>query len=120
MSDQTLDQSLYSRALATAPGGVHSPVRAFKNVGGTPVFFKSGAGARLTDVAGRQYIDFCLSFGPLILGHRDQRVAEAVHRAVDDGWSFGACEPYSLALAEWICARAVGQRLRFVPRAPKP
>jgi glutamate-1-semialdehyde 2,1-aminomutase len=115
MSGRTLDQSLFDRALATAPGGVHSPVRAFKRVGGTPVFFKSGAGARLTDVSGRQYVDFCLSFGPLILGHRDPVVSEAAHRAVDDGWSFGACEPYSLALAEWILARVPWvERLRFV------
>jgi glutamate-1-semialdehyde 2,1-aminomutase len=107
--------TLFDRALATAPGGVHSPVRAFRSVGGTPVFFQSAAGARITDVDGRSYIDFCLSFGPLILGHRDPEVARAVHAAVDDGWSFGACEPYSLALAEWILARVPWvERLRFV------
>jgi glutamate-1-semialdehyde 2,1-aminomutase len=106
---------LFARALKTAPGGVHSPVRAFRSVGGTPVFFASAEGARLTDVSGRQYIDFCMSFGPLILGHRDVVVANAVHEAVDRGWSFGACEPYSLALAEWILARVPWvERLRFV------
>jgi glutamate-1-semialdehyde 2,1-aminomutase len=108
-------QELYDRALKTAPGGVHSPVRAFRSVGGTPVFFASADGARLTDVGGRSYIDFCMSFGPLILGHRHASVARAVHEAVDRGWSFGACEPYSLALAEWIIARVPWvQRLRFV------
>src|SRR5438132_10291586 len=56
--------ALFDRALRVTPGGVHSPVRAFKSVGGTPIFFKSGAGARLTAVDGREYIDFCLSFGP--------------------------------------------------------
>lgn len=112
MSDS---RHLYERALATAPGGVHSPVRAFKSVGGTPLFFKSAAGAQLTDVEGRRYIDFCMSFGPLILGHRDPIVTQAVHAAVNDGWSFGACEPYSLALAEWILARVPWvERLRFV------
>jgi glutamate-1-semialdehyde 2,1-aminomutase len=106
---------LYHRALLTAPGGVHSPVRAFRSVGGTPVFFASAAGPRLTDVEGREYIDFCLSFGPLILGHAHPAVRQAAHAAVDDGWSFGACEPYSLALAEWIIARIPWvQRLRFV------
>ncbi len=109
------DRDLYERALETAPGGVHSPVRAFHGVGGTPMFFASGRGALLTDVTGQNYVDLCMSFGPLILGHRDQAVAGAVHEAVDRGWSFGACEPYSLALAEWIRARVPWlERLRFV------
>jgi glutamate-1-semialdehyde 2,1-aminomutase len=106
---------LYARALRVTPGGVHSPVRAFRSVGGAPVFFRSGAGARLVDVDGRNYIDFCLSFGPLILGHADPDVAEAVHAAVGRGWSFGACEPYSLELAEWIASRLPWvERIRFV------
>ncbi len=106
---------LHRRALETAPGGVHSPVRSFRGVGGTPVFIASADGARLTDVDGRTYIDFCLSFGPLILGHRPPAVARAVHQAVDDGWSYGASEPYSLALAEWIIRQVPWvDRLRFV------
>lgn len=106
---------LHARALRTAPGGVHSPVRAFKSVGGTPVFIRSAAGARMTDVEGRSYIDFCQSFGPLILGHRDETVRAAVLEAIDDGWSYGACEPYSLDLAEWILARVPWvERVRFV------
>lgn len=106
---------LHARALRTAPGGVHSPVRSFKSVGGTPVFIRSAAGARMTDVEGRSYIDFCLSFGPLILGHRDPVVRDAAREALDDGWSYGACEPYSLALAEWIIARVPWvERIRFV------
>ncbi len=111
----TSSLALYQRALETAPGGVHSPVRSFRGVGGTPIFFASAEGPRLVDVSGRSYIDFCLSFGPLILGHRPPDVARAVHAAVDDGWSFGACEPYSLALAEWIIARIPWvERVRFV------
>jgi glutamate-1-semialdehyde 2,1-aminomutase len=106
---------LHRRALETAPGGVHSPVRSFRGVGGTPVFIASADGPRLTDVSGRSYIDFCLSFGPLILGHRPPAVARVVHAAIDDGWSYGASEPYSLALAEWIIARVPWvDRIRFV------
>jgi len=106
---------LFARACAVSPGGVQSPVRAFGHVGGSPVFFSSGAGAFLTDVTGRRYIDFCMSFGPLILGHAHPEVAEAAHAAIDDGWSFGACEPYSLALAEWIVAQVPwAERIRFV------
>ena len=106
---------LFDRAQRVTPGGVHSPVRAFRGVGGTPVFFARGHGARLVDVEGRQYIDFCQSFGPLILGHADPDVAQAVRLAVEDGWSFGACEPYSLELAEWICRRLPwAERIRFV------
>jgi glutamate-1-semialdehyde 2,1-aminomutase len=104
-----------ARATAVTPGGVHSPVRAFKSVGGSPVFFAKGQGARLIDVHDKSYIDFCLSFGPLILGHADPDVAAAAHAAVDDGWSFGACEPYSVELAEWIAGRIpFVERIRFV------
>ena len=107
--------ALYERARRVTPGGVHSPVRAFRSVGGTPVFFAKGTGARLIDVDGREYIDFCGSFGPLILGHADPDVAQVAHQAINDGWSFGACEPYSLDLAEWITSRLPWvERIRFV------
>ena len=107
--------ALYERARRVTPGGVHSPVRAFRSVGGTPVFFAKGTGARLIDVDGREYIDFCGSFGPLILGHADPEVAQVAHQAINDGWSFGACEPYSLDLAEWITSRLPWvERIRFV------
>jgi len=107
--------ALFERALRVTPGGVHSPVRAFRSVGGSPVFFVRGEGARLIDIDGRTYIDFCQAFGPLILGHADPDVTTAVHTAVDDGWSFGTCEPYSLDLAEWITSRLPWvERLRFV------
>ena len=114
-TDPRTHESLYERARKVTPGGVHSPVRAFRSVGGTPVFFAKGSGARLTDVEGRSYIDFCGSFGPLILGHADPDVAGAAHHALDDGWSFGACEPYSLELSEWITSRLPWvERIRFV------
>jgi glutamate-1-semialdehyde 2,1-aminomutase len=108
-------RDLFERALRVSPGGVHSPVRAFKGVGGTPVFFRSAQGGTMTSVDGREYIDFCQSFGPLMLGHRDPDVSEAVLAAISTAWSFGACEPYSLELAEWITARLPWvEMLRFV------
>src|SRR5438067_4121306 len=100
-AERLVPSALFSRALRVTPGGVHSPVRAFRSVGGTPIFFERGAGARLYDVDGRASIDFCQSFGPLILGHADPDVVSTVREAANDGWSFGACEPYSLRLAEW-------------------
>src|SRR5881394_2576995 len=113
MSDRSEDY--FDRAQRLSPGGVHSPVRAFKSVGGTPIFFRSAEGAILTSVEGRDYIDFCQSFGPLMLGHRDPEVAEAVLETIATAWSFGACEPYSLELAEWITSRLPWvEMLRFV------
>lgn len=107
--------SLYARSLQVAPGGVHSPVRAFRSVGGVPIFMSSASGAYLTDVTGRSLIDFCQSFGPLVLGHNDPDVREAALAAIDDGWTFGCCEPYSLALAEWITANVPAiDKIRFV------
>jgi glutamate-1-semialdehyde 2,1-aminomutase len=111
----SLSREYFERASRVSPGGVHSPVRAFKSVGGTPVFFRSAQGATLTSVDGREYIDFCQSFGPLMLGHRDPEVSEAVREAIETAWSFGACEPYSLELAEWITSRLSWvEMLRFV------
>ncbi len=90
-------------------------MRAFRSVGGTPIFFKSAEGAYITSVEGKRYIDFCQSFGPLILGHRDPEVAEVVRETVELAWSFGACEPYSLELAEWLTSRLPWlSKVRFV------
>ncbi len=108
-------EPLFERALELTPGGVHSPVRSYKSVGGTPVFFKSGKGPRLTSVDDESFIDFCQSFGPLILGHRDPDVDAVVRETLDLAWTFGACEPYSLELAEWINSRIPwAEKLRFV------
>ena len=108
-------EELFARSLKVAPGGVHSPVRAFKSVGGTPIFFAKAQGPHLTSVEGRTYIDFCQSFGPLILGHRDPDVSAVVRETVDLAWSFGACEPYSLELAEWMTSRLPWvEKVRFV------
>ncbi|MCO5114419.1 MAG: glutamate-1-semialdehyde 2,1-aminomutase [Bdellovibrionaceae bacterium] len=109
-------EELFNRALKIAPGGVHSPVRGFQNVGGHPVFFKSAKGATLVSVEGDEYLDFCQSFGPLILGHQDEDVKQAVHEMIDTIWTSGTCEPYSLELAETIkeLASPVVEKLRFV------
>jgi glutamate-1-semialdehyde 2,1-aminomutase len=100
----TGSEDLFTRALRVIPGGVHSPVRAFKGVGGKPVFIESAQGATLTDVDGRSFVDFCMAFGPLIFGHADPDVREATTRALEKGWSFGTAETVSLELAELICA----------------
>ncbi len=98
----TLSESLFERAKKVSPGGVQSPVRAFKGLGQAPLFFKSAHGAFIRSVDGVDYIDFCQSFGPLILGHRDPDVSARVEEMIGQAWTFGACEPYSLELAEWI------------------
>ena len=106
---------LFERSKKVSPGGVHSPVRAFKSVGGTPVFFKKSEGPYLTCVEGKVYVDFCQAFGPMLLGHRDPEVSEAVHRIIDQVWSIGACEPFSLELAEFLTKRIPSmENVRFV------
>jgi glutamate-1-semialdehyde 2,1-aminomutase len=109
-----LAADLFARAQRVAPGGVHSPVRAFRGVGGTPRFMQSAQGARLQDVDGRQYLDFCLAWGALLTGHQDEDVQRAVSAALRRGWVFGTAEPYSLELAEFITANLPWvQKLRF-------
>ncbi|XDD43771.1 glutamate-1-semialdehyde 2,1-aminomutase [Leptospira sp. WS60.C2] len=108
-------QTLFERSKQVVPGGVHSPVRSFSSVGGTPVFFKEANGAFLTSVEGNEYIDYCLSFGPLLFGHRHPEIQEVVEDTVRKAWSFGACEPYSLELAEFITSRIPWvEKIRFV------
>ncbi|MBV9270972.1 MAG: aminotransferase class III-fold pyridoxal phosphate-dependent enzyme, partial [Candidatus Eremiobacteraeota bacterium] len=82
--------SAFGRAKRVIAGGVNSPVRAFKAVGGSPVFMKSGSGAYLFDIDGHEYIDYVLSWGPLVLGHADREVVAAVTQAATRGSSFGA------------------------------
>ena len=95
---------LFERAKAVIPGGVNSPVRAFKGVGGAPVFIERGEGAYLFDVEGKRYVDYIGSWGPLILGHGDARVIEAVTAAMHHGMSFGAPTLLEIQLAETIIA----------------
>ena len=111
----SLSESYYERSLNVCPGGVHSPVRSYKAVGGSPVFFESGSGPYLTSVEKETYIDFCQSFGPLILGHRDPEVQDAVMSQIGSLWTSGTCEAYSLELGEWIIENVPAvEKLRFV------
>jgi len=97
------------------PGGVSSPVRAFRSVGGSPVYFKRAQGARFWDEDGREYLDFCLSWGPLILGHAHPAVIEAVRQAALDGLSYGACCAKEVELAGLVLAAFPAmQMVRFV------
>ena len=108
-------EKLFLRSKALVPGGVHSPVRGFRGVGGTPRFIQSAKGATLTDVDGNQYVDFCMSWGPLLFGHQDPEIADAVREALSRGWSYGAAEPYSLELAELITSSIPWvEKIRFV------
>ena len=83
-------QQLFSRAQESIPGGVNSPVRAFKSVGGTPIFLSKAKGAYLHDVDGNQYIDYINSWGPMILGHAYEPVVKAIQEKALESTSFGA------------------------------
>jgi glutamate-1-semialdehyde 2,1-aminomutase len=111
----TRSQELFQKALSLMPGGVNSPVRAFRAVGGDPVFIAGGKGSSITDVDGRIYIDYVLSWGPLILGHCHPEVVEALARVIETGTSFGACTAAEVELAERLCeAYPSIERVRLV------
>jgi len=97
-------EQLFARAQQVIPGGVNSPVRAFRSVGGTPRFIQRGSGCRMTDADGNEYIDYICSWGPLILGHCFPAVVEAVREALENGSSFGAPTGREIELAERIIA----------------
>jgi glutamate-1-semialdehyde 2,1-aminomutase len=104
----------FDRAKAVTPGGVNSPVRAFKGVGGSPVFVGSAAGCRLTDLDGNEYIDYVMSWGPLILGHAYPAVIEAVTRAAARGTSYGAPTEAESELAELVVSMVPSvEKVRF-------
>ena len=100
-----VSQTLFDRAAVVTPGGVNSPVRAFRAVGGTPRFMVSGTGPYLTDADGREYVDLVCSWGPMILGHAHPAVVDAVREAVGRGTSFGTPGEGEVELAEEIVAR---------------
>ncbi|MBK7662601.1 MAG: glutamate-1-semialdehyde 2,1-aminomutase [Sterolibacteriaceae bacterium] len=97
------NETLFARAQRTIPGGVNSPVRAFRSVGGTPRFFVRGHGSRLIDADGKEYVDYVGSWGPAIVGHAHPAVIEAVQRAAASGLSFGAPTEAEVDLAELLC-----------------
>ncbi|MDH2998276.1 glutamate-1-semialdehyde aminotransferase [Pasteurellaceae bacterium LFhippo2] len=96
-------QSLFEKAQKVIPGGVNSPVRAFKGVGGTPVFIEKAQGAYVTDSEGKRYIDYVGSWGPMVLGHNHPTIIDAVLKAVPNGLSFGAPTAIEIELAELVC-----------------
>ena len=102
-SDINKSEELYARAKKTIPGGVNSPVRAFNGVGGTPIFIERAEGAYLYDADGNAYIDYVGSWGPMICGHANPEIIDAVKQAADKGLSFGAPTELEIDLAEQIC-----------------
>ncbi|MEA1937715.1 MAG: aminotransferase class III-fold pyridoxal phosphate-dependent enzyme, partial [Pseudomonadota bacterium] len=94
--------NMFERAKKCIPGGVNSPVRSFGKVAGPPPFIERGYGAHVFDADGNEYIDFCLSWGPLILGHADKDVVASICAAARKGTSFGACHECEIRMAELI------------------
>ena len=112
---RTRSDDLFSRALARIPGGVNSPVRAFRGVGGAPIFFARGKGAYVYDVDGNEYVDYVGSWGPLILGHAHPEVVEAICKAAESGTSFGAPTEREVEFAETLCRALPSlQKVRLV------
>ncbi|MGH3659309.1 MAG: aminotransferase class III-fold pyridoxal phosphate-dependent enzyme, partial [Micromonosporaceae bacterium] len=109
-----LSRSLFARAQAVTPGGVNSPVRAFRAVGGTPRFITRAYGPYLMDADGREYVDLVGSWGPMILGHAHPEVVEAVTAAVGAGTSYGTPTVPEVELAEEIVSRTPVESVRFV------
>ena len=113
-ADAPASQDLFDRARAIVPGGVSSPVRAFRAVGGTPRFMVRGEGPYLIDVDGRRYVDLVCSWGPLVLGHAHPAVVAALAEAAAQGTSFGASTPRELDLAAELVARTPVEQVRLV------
>lgn len=98
----TASSDLFQQATNFIPGGVNSPVRSFKSVGGSPLYIKSGKGATITDADDNNYIDFCGSWGPIILGHANEKVVSAIQQAAGQGVSFGTNTPREVEMAQLI------------------
>ena len=95
--------SLFAQAQRSIPGGVNSPVRAFQQVGGTPIFMEKANGAHLFDADGNRYIDYIGSWGPMILGHQHPSVVAALRQQIDRATSFGAPTELEIQMAELVC-----------------
>jgi glutamate-1-semialdehyde 2,1-aminomutase len=108
-------QKLYDKGLVNLVGAVNSPVRAFLSVGGNPLFIKRGRGSQIIDVDNNKYVDLVLSYGPMILGHRHKKVQKAIHKALKNGYSFGASTENEITLAKIVCDAFPGMdKVRFV------
>jgi glutamate-1-semialdehyde 2,1-aminomutase len=103
MTPRTKSEQLFTEALKYIPGGVNSPVRAFRAVGGQPFFVNKAKGARVWDVDGNEYVDYVGTWGPAILGHAHPRIIKAVQAAAEAGTSFGIPNPFEVTLAKMIC-----------------
>lgn len=100
--DTSKSKALFKKAAELMPGGVNSPVRAFRAVGGSPLFIKKAKGSHLWDVDGNEFIDYVLSWGPMILGHSNPAVVKALKAAIENGTSFGAPTPLEIELAQMV------------------
>ncbi|TET68717.1 MAG: aminotransferase class III-fold pyridoxal phosphate-dependent enzyme, partial [Dehalococcoidia bacterium] len=115
MNEPKNSQELFNEAQRYLPGGVDSPVRAFKAVGGTPPFMVRGDGSKIYDADGNKFIDYVCSWGPLILGHSLPQVVEKLRQAIERGTSFGAPTELEITLARMICAAMPSiEMIRFV------
>src|SRR5437763_3105650 len=104
MISRTRSQELFAEALKYIPGGVNSPVRAFRAVGGQPFFVNKAKGAEVWDVDGNGYVDYVCTWGPAILGHAHPKVIKAVQQAAENGTSFGIPNPFEVTMAKLVCA----------------
>src|SRR3954451_7267771 len=105
MMSRAKSDQLFTEALKYIPGGVNSPVRAFRAVGGNPFFVDRASGAHVWDVDGNEYVDYVGTWGPAILGHAHPKIIQAVQRAAERGTSFGIPNPSEVTMAKLICAR---------------
>ena len=101
--DHSKSQAAFAEAKQYIPGGVNSPVRSFRSVGGVPPVIAKGSGSKLTDIDGNEYIDYVLSYGPLLLGHAHPQVTEAIQTAAAKGSSYGAPTLAETELAKLLC-----------------
>src|SRR5213083_1547237 len=111
MMSRVKSEALFAEALKYIPGGVNSPVRAFRAVGGQPFFVQKAKGAQVWDVDGNEYIDYVGTWGPAILGHAHSKIIKAVQEAAQNGTSFGIPNPFEVTMAKLICS--------FVPSVQK-
>jgi len=113
--DYKKSEKLFKKGSKHLVGAVNSPVRAFASVGGSPLFIRKAKGSKITDVDGNTYIDFVLSYGPMILGHRHKKVEKAIRKALKNGYSFGASTKAEITLAKIVCDAFPGMdKVRFV------